>query len=88
LGRSLCVNLPYYLCQKGYGEGGGGGSICCTLLFSKLLISTYLHHLKLSLNFMFALSFGTIYFFEFSVLVKSMKNNEKSKVNHALNVQF
>jgi hypothetical protein len=32
---------------------------------------------------MFALSFGTIYLFEFLVLVESMKNNEKGKVNHA-----
>jgi hypothetical protein len=29
---------------------------------------------------MFALSFGTIYLFEFLALVESMKNNEKGKV--------
>jgi hypothetical protein len=57
-----------------------GVLVYCTLLLSKLLIFTYLNHPKLSLNFVFALSFGTIYLFEFLVLVESMKNNEKGKV--------
>jgi hypothetical protein len=35
------------------------------LLFN-FLISTYLNHLELSLNFIFALNFGIIYFLNFS----------------------
>ncbi len=45
-----------------------------TLLLDNYLIPTYLSNLKLNLNFMFALFFGTIYMFEYLYLIEIMKH--------------
>jgi len=50
------------------------------LLLSKFLIFIDLTHFRFNLNFMFALSFGSIHLFEILVLVEGVKSDERTKV--------
>lgn len=50
-----------------------------TLLLSKFIMSTYLNHYKIKVNFIFAVNFGTIYLLDFQILTKGIKINEKKK---------
>ncbi len=51
-----------------------------TLLLLKFIIYTYLNFSKDILNLMFALNFGTIYLFQFLVLVEGMGSVNRRKV--------
>lgn len=48
------------------------------LLLFYLLISAYLNPPKFNLNFTFALNFHIIYFFQFLILIKVMRNDKKN----------
>jgi len=51
-----------------------------TLLLLKCIIYTYLNFSKYNLNLVFALNFGTMYLFQFLVLVEGMGSANRSKV--------
>jgi hypothetical protein len=67
------------MCQRGYYLGvlcEGALVFPISLLF-KFLILTYLKHLKLNLNFIFALNFDITYLLEFFVLIEGVRSNER-----------
>ncbi len=67
--------------KKGIVEVSCEGSLNFpTLLLYSILISTYLNHLKINLNIIFALNFSIQYLFEFLVLIENMKNDERKKL--------
>ncbi len=57
-----------------------GASKFPTLLLFKCLILTCLNHTKFNLHFLFALNVGTIYLFDFFILVKGVRNDKGNKV--------